>query len=121
MDKESRHHTPGTVLVVEDDQGLRSAITLALEVRKINYIEFTNASEVLAFLEERTVTSATCMLLDIRLGSGPSGLSVFDKVTELDISARVPVVFMTGHGDLETAVEVCDQGLRLRDEAILHA
>ena len=50
------------------------------------------------------------MLLDIRLGSGPSGLSVFDEINELGLTARVPVVFMTGHGDLETAVDVMRSG-----------
>ena len=50
------------------------------------------------------------MLLDIRLGSGPSGLSVFDEISELGLTARVPVVFMTGHGDLETAVDVMRSG-----------
>ena len=56
------------------------------------------------------MTKPTCMLLDIRLGSGPSGLSVFDEINELGLTARVPVVFMTGHGDLETAVDVMRSG-----------
>jgi len=110
MDNESTQHTPGTVVVVEDDASLRSAIALALEVRSINHLDFANASDVLTFLDDSPVTTPTCVLLDIRLGSGPSGLSVFDKITELGLTARVPVVFMTGHGDLETAVEVMRLG-----------
>jgi len=48
--------------------------------------------------------------LDIRLGTGPSGLSVFDEVSDLGLTNKIPVIFMTGHGDLETAVDVMRLG-----------
>lgn len=110
MDNEPSLHQSGIVLVVEDDQSLRSAIASALKVRQIDYLEFENASEVSLVLRGGSVTKPTCMLLDIRLGSGPSGLSVFDEISALGLTARVPVVFMTGHGDLETAVDVMRSG-----------
>ena len=110
MDNKSSLNQSGIVLVVEDDQSLRSAIASALKVRGIDYLEFENASEVSVVLRGGLVTKPTCMLLDIRLGSGPSGLSVFDEISELGITDRVPVIFMTGHGDLETAVDVMRSG-----------
>lgn len=110
MDNKPSLHQSGIVLVVEDDQSLRSAIASALKVRQIDYLEFENASEVSVLLRGGSVTKPTCMLLDIRLGSGPSGLSVFDEISALGLTARVPVVFMTGHGDLETAVDVMRSG-----------
>ena len=110
MDNKSSLNQSGIVLVVEDDQSLRSAIGSALKVRGIDYLEFENASEVSVVLRGGSVTKPTCMLLDIRLGSGPSGLSVFDEISELGLTARVPVIFMTGHGDLETAVDVMRSG-----------
>ena len=110
MDNESTLNHSGIVLVVEDDHSLRTAIASALKVRGIDHLEFENASEVSVVLRGGSVTKPTCMLLDIRLGSGPSGLSVFDEISELGLTARVPVVFMTGHGDLETAVDVMRSG-----------
>ena len=110
MDNEPTLNQSGIVLVVEDDHSLRSAIASALKVRGIDHLEFENAAEVSVVLKGGSVTKPTCMLLDIRLGSGPSGLSVFDEISELGLTARVPVVFMTGHGDLETAVDVMRSG-----------
>ena len=110
MDNEPTLNQSGIVLVVEDDHSLRSAIASALKVRGIDHLEFENAAEVSVVLKGGSVTKPTCMLLDIRLGSGPSGLSVFDEINELGLTARVPVVFMTGHGDLETAVDVMRSG-----------
>jgi len=110
MDNEPSLNQSGIVLVVEDDHSLRSAIASALKVRGIDHLEFENAAEVSVVLRGGSVTKPTCMLLDIRLGSGPSGLSVFDEISELGLTARVPVLFMTGHGDLETAVDVMRSG-----------
>lgn len=110
MDNEPTLNQSGIVLVVEDDHSLRSAIASALKVRGIDHLEFENAAEVSVVLRGGSVTKPTCMLLDIRLGSGPSGLSVFDEISELGLTDRVPVVFMTGHGDLETAVDVMRSG-----------
>ena len=100
----------GIVLVVEDDPGLRSALADALRVRNIDYLEFESVEEVDIILSRGTITKPTCMLLDIRLGSGPSGLTVFSQVKSLKLEGRIPVIFMTGHGDLDTAVEVMREG-----------
>ena len=110
MDNEPSPHQSGIVLVVEDDHSLRSAIGSALRIRGIDYLEFENASEVSVVLRGGSVMKPTCMLLDIRLGPGPSGLSVFDEISELGLTTRIPVIFMTGHGDLETAVDVMRSG-----------
>jgi two-component system, LuxR family, response regulator DctR len=99
-----------TVFIVEDDQSLREAICITLKVRDIAYREFESAAEILATLSNESITSATCVLLDLRLGSGPSGLSVFDKINALGLTKQAPVIFMTGHGDLETAVDVMRLG-----------
>lgn len=100
----------GIVLVVEDDPGLRSALAEALRVRNIDYLEFETVEEVDIVLSRGAVTKPTCMLLDIRLGSGPSGLTVFSTVKSLRLEDRIPVIFMTGHGDLDTAVDVMREG-----------
>ena len=98
------------VLIVEDDENLREAITITLRVREIAYQEFKSAQDVSAFLNGVRESRPTCMLLDIRLGTGPSGLSVFDEVSDLGLTNKIPVIFMTGHGDLETAIDVMRLG-----------
>ena len=98
------------VLIVEDDENLREAITITLRVREIGYQEFKSAQDVSAFLNGARESRPTCMLLDIRLGTGPSGLSVFDEVSDLGLTNKIPVIFMTGHGDLETAIDVMRLG-----------
>ena len=98
------------VLIVEDDENLREAITITLRVREIAYREFKSAQDVSAFLNGARESRPTCMLLDIRLGTGPSGLSVFDEVSDLGLTNKIPVIFMTGHGDLETAIDVMRLG-----------
>ena len=98
------------VLIVEDDENLREAITITLRVREIAYQEFKSAQDVSAFLNGARESRPTCMLLDIRLGTGPSGLSIFDEVSDLGLTNKIPVIFMTGHGDLETAIDVMRLG-----------
>ena len=49
------------------------------------------------------------MLLDIA-GKRPTGLTVFQQLKKLDLVNRIPVIFMTGHGDLDTAVQVMREG-----------
>ena len=102
--------TDGIVLVVEDDPSLRSALSAALNVRNIDHLEFETVQEIDVVLARGTVTKPACMLLDIRLGSGPTGLTVFQQLKKLDLVNRIPVIFMTGHGDLDTAVRVMREG-----------
>ena len=110
MDTSTPITQDGLVLLVEDDDSLRQAIAMALNVRGISYLEFSGSGDVTAGLALEPTTRPTCMLLDIRLGTGPSGLTVFDEIKELELTEQVPVIFMTGHGDLETAVEVMKAG-----------
>ena len=100
----------GIVLVVEDDPSLRSALSAALGVRNIDHREFETVTEIDEELSRGPVSKPTCMLLDIRLGSGPTGLTVFQRIQKLGLGNRLPVIFMTGHGDLDTAVQVMREG-----------
>jgi two-component system response regulator DctR len=100
----------GIVLIVEDDTSLREALSAALEIRGIDYLEFETYDEVDAHLTLEPINRPTCMLLDIRLGHGPTGLNVFQTITGLGLETRVPVIFMTGHGELDTAVQVMRDG-----------
>ena len=110
MNSGLRSKISGTVLLVEDDQSLRSALSSALKVRDIDYLEFESAQSLHEMLTGPGLPQPACMLLDIRLGSGPTGLTVFDRIKRDGLETRVPVIFMTGHGDLDTAVDVMRDG-----------
>jgi len=110
MDSGVTSNISGTVLLVEDDPGLRLALSSALKVRNIDYLEFESAQGLHDLLTAPGLPQPTCMLLDIRLGSGPTGLTVFDRIKKDGLETRIPVIFMTGHGDLDTAVDVMRDG-----------
>ena len=103
----------GVVLVVEEWPDLRAALSTALQVRNIDHQQFEDVEKVDALLASGNISRPTCMLLDIRLGNGPTGLSLFHTIKELGLQGRIPVIFMTGHGELDTAVGVMRDGARL--------
>ena len=110
MSSTSTEPVKRTVLLVEDDQNLRSAISSALKVRNIQYLEYESADQLHNILSGTEIPEPACMLLDIRLGNGPTGLTVFEWIKSDGLENRIPVIFMTGHGDLDTAVEVMREG-----------
>ena len=110
MSSTSTEPVKGTVLLVEDDQNLRLAISSALKVRNIQYLEYESADQLHNILSGTEIPEPACMLLDIRLGNGPTGLTVFEWIKSDGLENRIPVIFMTGHGDLDTAVEVMREG-----------
>jgi two-component system response regulator DctR len=54
-------------------------------------------------------TQASCLLLDVRM-PGMSGLELFDKLVALKLHQSLPVIFLTGHADVPTAVDAVKRG-----------
>lgn len=93
-----------TVFVVDDDEPVRDAIGMLLETVDVPYRSFAGASE---FLEAYRPGQAGCLVLDIRM----PGMSGLDLQAELrDMNAPIPIVFITGHGDVPMAVEAMKRG-----------
>lgn len=93
-----------TVFVVDDDEPVRDAIGMLLDTVDIHYQAFASAQE---FLEAYDPACGGCLVLDIRM-PGMSGLDLQRKL--LDMNANIPVVFITGHGDVPMAVEAMKRG-----------
>ena len=92
------------VHVIDDDDGLREALTFLLEVNGIDARFYASAD---AFLEALPVADG-CILTDIRM----PGLSGLGLVRELERRGSVaPVIVMTGHGDVPLAVEAMKAGV----------
>ena len=93
-----------TVFVVDDDEPVRDAIGMLLDTVDIPYRTFATAQE---FLDNYEQSSSGCLVLDIRM-PGMSGLELQEKLLEEKIP--IPIVFITGHGDIPMAVDAMKRG-----------
>ena len=93
-----------TVFVVDDDQPVRDALKLLL--RSVGHQVEAYASGQ-AFLDAYTDDRAGCLVLDVRM-PGMSGLELQEKLNER--RAILPIIFVTGHGDVPMAVETLQAG-----------
>jgi FixJ family two-component response regulator len=95
---------PATVFVVDDDDAVRTSLRLLLKSVGLPVETYGSAQE---FLDAFDADRAGCLVLDIRM-PGMSGLELQQKLNE--IHAIVPIVFITGHGDVPMAVEAMQHG-----------
>lgn len=86
-----------TVFIVDDDASVRDALALSLSVRGYRTAVFANANDFLAAWRS---TWAGCLLLDIRM-PGMDGLALQQHL--IGIGCLLPVIVITGHGDVESA------------------
>ncbi|HEY2020237.1 response regulator transcription factor [Paraburkholderia sp.] len=109
------------VYVVDDDQSMREAVSRLLRSVCLRVEAFASAHELLAF-EMPDVPS--CLVLDVRL-KGQSGLAVQEQLAAGDL--RVPIIFMTAHGDIAMSVKAMKAGAMdflakpFRDQDLLDA
>jgi two-component system response regulator FixJ len=92
------------VYVVDDDEAVRDSIGMLLETVDIPYVTYPDAQ---SFLEEVDASKVNCLVLDIRM-PGMSGLELQEKLAAMKV--EVPIVFITGHGDIPMAVEAMRRG-----------
>jgi len=92
------------VFVVDDDSAIRYAMGLLLESVGYQCEVYGSADEFLAAVD---ATSPGCLVLDIRM-PGMSGLELQQKLAAL--SSTIPIIFITGHGDVPMAVEAMQKG-----------
>jgi len=93
-----------TVYIVDDDQAIRHAMELLMRSVGLDYEIFHSGDE---FLASHTKDRAGCLVLDIRM-PGLGGLELQEKLNEL--SSTLPIIFITGHGDVPMAVEAMQKG-----------
>ena len=93
-----------TVFIVDDDEAVRKGLRLLMESVKLRAETFDSAQ---AFLDFHDPSQAGCLVLDVRM-SGMSGLKLQDIIQERNI--QIPIIFITGHGNLPMAVEAIHKG-----------
>lgn len=100
-----------TVYIVDDDAGVREALAWLLRSRRLVSESFDSAEAFDAMLAARSCPQRdpACVLLDVRM-PGMSGLALFDCMAERGDIAGLPVIFLTGHADVPTAVATVKRG-----------
>lgn len=92
------------VYVVDDDRAVRDSLHLMLATAGYSVRAFASAAE---FLRERNPDEVSCLILDVRM-PGQSGLELQDILSRTD--ARLPTIFVSGHGDVPTSVRAIKGG-----------
>lgn len=99
-----------TVFIVDDDAGVRDALAWLLRSRHLLSAVFASAEEFEAMLAGGfRPAQPCCLLLDVRM-PGMSGLALFDQLVERGLAQAMPVIFLTGHADVPTAVDMVKRG-----------
>jgi FixJ family two-component response regulator len=93
-----------TVFVVDDDEAVRAALALLLQSVGLATQSHASAQEFLAGFDPRR---PGCLLLDVRM-PGMNGIELQEQLNLR--GATLPVIFITGHGDIPMAVEAMQQG-----------
>lgn len=92
------------VHIIDDDEAIRDSMGMLFEAEHIAYCAYACADE---FLERFDNSLTGCLMLDIRM-PGRNGLELQDEL--IDKNSILPIIFMTGHGDLQMAVEAMRRG-----------
>lgn len=102
--------TDATVYIVDDDADVREALAWLLRSRRLLSECYASAEAFEQMLQSQsTVRRPCCLLLDMRM-TGMSGLSLFNLMLERGQTDAMPVIFLTGHADVPTAVDTVKRG-----------
>jgi two-component system, LuxR family, response regulator TtrR len=96
--------TRGVVYVVDDDEGVRDSLQYLLEASQYLVHTFASAENFLAQFDPHAIA---VLVLDVRM-PGMSGLQLQEEL--LARKAALPIVFVTGHGDVSMAVSTMKKG-----------
>ena len=102
--------TDALIYVVDDDASVREALAWLLRSRRLPSELFASAQTFQSKLEgSAAISQPGCLMLDVRM-PGLSGLALFDWLTERGLHLSMPVIFLTGHADVPTAVDAVRRG-----------
>jgi two-component system response regulator DctR len=100
------------VYLVDDEDVVRDALAWLLRSRRLLSEGFVSADAFKGFVQSRPApwpTSPSCLVLDVRM-PGTGGLALFEQLAQRGLLAALPVIFLTGHGDVPTAVAAVKSG-----------
>jgi two-component system response regulator DctR len=111
-----------TVFIVDDDASVREGMAWLLRTRRLLSESFDSAEAFLTMLQGHgqdngatwqpnpaRLQQSACILLDVRM-PGMSGLALFEQLLAKGMAQAWPVIFLTGHADVPTAVDSVKRG-----------
>jgi FixJ family two-component response regulator len=119
--RETMNRTDATIFIVDDDPSVRKSLLRLVRSAGWQAETFASARE---FLARAAFSRTGCVILDVRM-PGMTGPELRDLMDEQAIS--LPVIFLTGHGDVPTGVDAMKKGAvdflqkPVDDEALLQA
>ena len=106
------------VYLVDDEEVVRQGVAWLLRSRRLLSEGYESGEAFEAALDQQAAQatgqdewprSPSCLVLDLRMG-GMSGLALFERLVARGLLETLPVIFLTGHGDVPTAVAAVKRG-----------
>lgn len=101
--------TEQTIYLCDDDEGVRLSIAFLLRQHDLDVVTYASGPELLAALDAASTTLRGIFVLDVRM-EPMSGLQVHEALISRGLAARMPVLFLSGHGDIPMAVGAMARG-----------
>jgi two-component system, LuxR family, response regulator DctR len=95
--------------IVDDEDVIRDALAWLAQSRGLAARDYASGEEFLATMSSEADPRGDCVLLDVRM-PGMNGIAVFDQLVARGLLPRLPVIFLTGHGDVPMAVDSLKRG-----------
>ena len=92
------------VHVIDDDEAVRDSISMLLDTDNIEHVAYASATD---FMKAYNDAMCGCLLLDVRMPN-MTGLELQEELNKRH--SRLPIIFITGHGDIPMAVEAMRRG-----------
>ena len=103
------HPGDAIVHIIDDDPSVREAMAWLLRSRRLLSQGYGSAAAFEQALGAAEPVTPGCILLDVRMPA-TSGLTLFDRLLARGLPALWPVIFLTGHADVPTAVDTVKRG-----------
>ncbi len=95
--------------IIDDEEVVRDSLSWLAASRSIDARIYASAQQFLDSLDGSFDAAGDCVLLDVRMPD-MNGIALFDQLVKRDLTARLPVIFLTGHGDVPMAVDSLKRG-----------
>ena len=92
------------VFIIDDDESVRSSLSLYLQLSEYNVETFESSEEFLARIDHK---GAGCIILDVNM-AGKSGLELQEVL--IDRNSHLPIIFITGYGNVRMGVDTVKKG-----------
>ncbi|MGK5022710.1 response regulator transcription factor [Janthinobacterium lividum] len=95
--------------IIDDEEVVRDSLSWLAASRSIEARIYASAQQFLDSFDGSFDAAGDCVLLDVRMPD-MNGIALFDQLVKRDLTARLPVIFLTGHGDVPMAVDSLKRG-----------